>query len=42
MIWGALLGGLIFPLFGFSLLNWQWWVYVLIVIFGAYWAFDDN
>jgi len=37
-IWGALVGGLILPLFGFSVLNWQWWIYVLIIIIGAFWA----
>ena len=40
-IWGAIVGGLVLPLFGFSVLNWQWWIYVLIIIIGAFWAFED-
>ena len=41
IIWGALIGGLVPLLFGFSFLNWQWWIYVLIIIIGAFLAFED-
>lgn len=39
LIWGGLVGGLTVPLFRYSFLDWQWWVYILIVIIAGFWAF---
>jgi len=41
-IWSMLVGGLLVPLTRISFLNWQWWVYVLIVIPAAFWAFETE
>lgn len=41
IIWEALLGGLPTLLFGYSFLDWEWWVYVLTILIGAFWAFGN-
>jgi len=40
-IWAVLIGALPTLLFGVSYLDWQWWIYALIMITGAFWICED-